>query len=48
MKSIMIASAVAAMSIATPAFAKDFSGVRAELTAGVDDVTRGVDTTDVT
>lgn len=48
MKSIMIASAVAAMSIATPAFANDFSGVRAELTAGVDDVTRGVDTTDVT
>lgn len=33
---------------ATPAFAGDFSGPRVEVTVGADDVTGGVDPTDVT
>lgn len=48
MKSIVfVAAAVAAMG-ATPALAGDFSGARIEVTAGADDVTKGVDPTEVT
>jgi len=48
MKNFVISTAVAALAIvATPAFAGDFSGPRLEATAGVDNVDRGVDPTDV-
>lgn len=46
-KTLFVAAAVAALS-ATPALANDFAGVRAEVTAGLDDVTGGVDPTKVT
>ncbi len=46
MKKYMIALAAATM-VATPAMAKDFTGPRFEVTAGADDVTAGVDPTDV-
>ncbi len=46
-KTLFVAAAVAALS-ATPALANDFTGVRAEVTAGLDDVTGGVDPTEVT
>jgi outer membrane immunogenic protein len=45
-KILFVAAAVAALSV-TPALAKDFTGPRAELTLGVDDVTNGVDATDI-
>jgi outer membrane immunogenic protein len=45
-KILFVAAAVAAFSVA-PAFAKDFTGPRVELTAGLDDVTSGVDATDI-
>ena len=48
MKKYMIPLAAAAAFVATPAMANDFAGVRAEVTAGLDDVTTGVDTTKVT
>ncbi len=48
MKSFAIVAAAAATFAATPAFAGDFSGPRIEVTAGADDVTAGVDRTDVT
>ena len=49
MKNYMIAIAAAAATLATPAFAGDFSGPRLEVTAGVDDVTKpGTDATPVT
>ena len=48
MKNFMIAAALGTAALATPAFAGDFSGPRLEATAGADDVTRGVDPTDVT
>lgn len=49
MKKYMISlAAVAATVVATPAMANDFAGVRAEVTAGLDDVTGGADPTDVT
>jgi outer membrane immunogenic protein len=48
MKNFMIAAALGTATLATPAFAGDFSGPRLEVTAGADDVTKGVDTTDVT
>ena len=48
MKKYMIPLAAAAAVIATPAMASDFTGIRAEVTAGLDDVTRGVDPTKVT
>lgn len=48
MKTIMIATAVAAAMLATPTLARDFSGPRVEVTAGVDDVTGGVDPTQIT
>lgn len=44
----MIAAALAATAMATPAMANDFTGARVEVTAGVDDVTNSFDTTDVT
>ena len=53
MKNFMIAIATASAALATPAMANSFTGVRAEVTAGVDDVTgpvaaRRLDLTDVT
>lgn len=48
MKNLLIASAIATATIATPAAANDFAGPRIEVTAGADDVTGGVDPTDVT
>lgn len=48
MKKIFIAAAMALGLSATPAFASNFTGVRAEVTAGADDVTNGVDLTEVT
>lgn len=48
MKNIMLVAAAALAVAATPALANEFTGVRAEVTAGVDSVTRGLDTTDVT
>jgi len=46
-KTFIAIAAMAAM-FATPAMASDFSGPRFEVTAGADDVTGGVDPTDVT
>ena len=46
-KTFIAIAAMAAM-FATPAMASDFSGPRIEITAGADDVTGGVDPTDVT
>lgn len=46
-KTLFVAAAAAALS-ATPAMANDFTGIRAEVTAGIDDVKGGVDPTDVT
>lgn len=47
MKNYMIAVAATAAAFATPAMAADFSGPRLEVTAGADDVTNGVDPTEV-
>jgi outer membrane immunogenic protein len=47
MKSFAIVAAAAVTFAATPAFAGDFSGPRVEVTAGADDVTSGVDTTEI-
>ena len=47
MKKILFVAAAAAALSATPAMAADFSGPRIEVTAGADDVTAGVDTTDI-
>lgn len=47
MKKILFVAAAAAALSATPAMAADFSGPRVEVTAGVDDVTGAVDTTDI-
>jgi outer membrane immunogenic protein len=47
MKKLLFVAAAAAVLLVTPAMAKDFTGPRAELTLGVDDVTSGVDATDV-
>lgn len=47
-KTLVTLAAAAAASLATPAFAADFAGPRFEVTAGADDVTGGVDPTDVT
>lgn len=46
-KTFLTVAALAAATVATPALASDFSGPRIEVTAGADDVTRGVDPTDV-
>lgn len=48
MKTFVMAAAAALALAATPAMANDFTGVRAEVTAGLDDVTGGVDPTEVT
>lgn len=48
MKKLIVAAAVALGLSAAPAMARDFSGPRFEVTAGADDVTNGVDPTDVT
>lgn len=48
MKTIAMAAVAALTLAATPAMANDFAGVRAEVTAGLDDVTGGVDPTKVT
>lgn len=49
MKTLAMAATTAALAlITTPAMANDFTGVRAEVTAGLDDVTGGVDPTEVT
>lgn len=48
MKKIIFAAAVALGLSAAPAMARDFQGPRFEVTAGADDVTNGVDPTDVT
>lgn len=49
MKNFVIGAALALSAlVATPALANDFAGPRVEVTAGVDDVTGGVDPTEVT
>ncbi len=48
MKTFMIAAAMAATALATPAMANDFTGARVEVTAGVDDAINNFDVTDVT
>lgn len=48
MKSFALVALAAAAFVATPAMASDFAGPRIEVTAGADDVTAGVDPTDVT
>ena len=48
MKSIAFIAASAAALAATPALASDFAGPRIEVTAGADDVTNGVDPSEVT
>lgn len=48
MKKLIAIAALAAAAVASPAMARDFSGPRIEVTAGADDVTGGVDPTDVT
>lgn len=47
MKTFMIAAAALAVMAATPAMARDFTGPRLEVTAGVEDASRGVATKDV-
>ena len=48
MKKFILATTVAFGLSAAPAMASDFAGPRIEVTAGADDVTGGVDPTDVT
>lgn len=48
MKSFALVALAATAFVATPAMASDFAGPRLEVTAGADDVTAGVDPTDVT
>ena len=48
MKNLLIATALASAAIAAPASASDFAGPRIEVTAGADDVTAGVDPTNIT
>jgi len=48
MKNFIFAAAIALGLSAAPAMARDFQGPRIEVTAGADDVTNGVDPTDVT
>jgi outer membrane immunogenic protein len=47
MKNLLIATAIATAAFAAPASASDFAGPRIEVTAGADDVTAGVDPTDI-
>jgi outer membrane immunogenic protein len=48
MKKLIALAALATAAFASPAMASDFAGTRIEVTAGADDVTGGVDPTDVT
>lgn len=48
MKKLIALAALATAAFASPAMANDFSGPRIEVTVGADDVTGGVDPTDVT
>lgn len=48
MKKLIALAALATAAFTTPAMASDFAGPRVEVTAGADDVTGGVDPTDVT
>ena len=48
MKKLIALAALATAALASPAMASDFAGPRIEVTAGADDVTGGVDPTDVT
>jgi outer membrane immunogenic protein len=48
MKKLIAIAALATAALTTPAMASDFAGPRIEVTAGADDVTGGVDPTDVT
>lgn len=48
MKTFVMAAAAALALVATPAMANEFTGVRAEVTAGLDDVTGSFDPTEVT
>ena len=48
MKKFIVATAIALGLSAAPAMASDFAGPRFEITAGADDVTGGIDPTDVT
>jgi outer membrane immunogenic protein len=48
MKKIALVMAAVAAFAAAPAMANPFTGVRAEVTAGIDDVTAGIDPTEVT
>lgn len=47
MKKLIALAALATAAFTTPAMANDFAGPRVEVTAGADDVTGGVDTTDI-
>lgn len=47
MKKLIAIAALATAAVASPAMASDFAGPRIEVTAGVDDVTGGVDPTDI-
>ena len=46
-KTIFALAAATVAVVSTPAMANPFTGVRAEVTAGADNVTGGIDTTDV-
>ena len=48
MKKLIALAALATAAFTTPAMASEFAGPRVEVTAGADDVTGGVDPTDVT
>lgn len=48
MKKLIALAALATAAFTTPAMASDFAGPRFEVTAGADDVTGGVDPTDIT
>jgi outer membrane immunogenic protein len=47
MKKLIAIAALATAALTTPAMASDFAGPRIEVTAGADDVTGGVDATDI-
>lgn len=48
MKKFALVMAAAAAFVAAPAMANPFTGIRAEVTAGLDDVTAGIDPSEVT
>lgn len=47
MKKLLVIAAVAMAALTTPAMAQDFAGPRAEVTVGADNVTNGIDPTDL-